>query len=191
MAANLFSEITGLFFTLIIFIVLLEFREVLEWKAVEDRVKKRIGRGIYEIFFDLLTLCEVERRHGEFLTEENWRMLREKQLNILSSGKVKLLDFYRDLDVWRKEDFASKLASILDSRRAYLSAIEGKYLKFLRSDLQASLMDIQDYLHDFNGELRIGLTLKGERFFDSISDLIWKIMVEIAKIREQNIDIGF
>ncbi len=91
--------------------------------------------------------------------------------------------------MFAKKDLAFKFASYLYSKKAALSEIEGKYLKFLDSEVQTSLMDIQDYIHELNFALRF--TFREERFCEYISRWIKRIMKEIVKIRESKIDIGF
>lgn len=189
MATNLIAEIFGLFFTLVVFMMFFDFRERIEWKSVEAKVKRRIGRQIHVIFTELLFLCDVEMvLVGDPSSDEAWKKLSQRQLDILTSAKIKINESAKEL--WEKRDLASNLASIFDSRRAYLSEVEGKYLKFLDSELQSSLMDIQDYLERLRLELRV-MRAKKEYFYESLSILIGKIMKEIAQTRKSGIDIGF
>lgn len=123
---------------------------------------------------------------GDYDVEE-LKKVQKKLLNSLASEEIRITDSAKEL--FAKKDLAFSLASYLDSKRVTLSEIEGKYLKFLDSELQTSLMDIQDYLHRLNFDLRF--TLREEYFCKSISKWIKKIMNEIVRIRNKKIDIGF
>ena len=197
LAANFLAEVFGLLFTVVILFMFLETRELLEWKSVEERVRRRIGSEIEAIFIRLADLCEIAGvgSLGYYTDEELWKKQKEEAFKTLTSGEIKFNREGRKL--WDKEKLASSLASYFDSRRAYLSEIEGKYLKFLDSELQASLMDIQDHLKSLNVDLT---TIRGilqefegkkENFYQSLSDSIRKTMAEIAKIRDREIDLGF
>ena len=120
---------------------------------------------------------------------QTW-MSEQKRRNLerLSSERVELNDLTKEL--WEeKRDVASSYASLFDSRRSYLSEIESKYFKFLDSELQESLIDIQEYLAQLRFEFRV-MRSKKEDFCNVVSDLIGKIMKEIVQIR-QKIYIGF
>jgi len=184
MAANFVSEIWGLFFTLGIFIVILEFREWLEWKSVEDRVKKRIGRQIRMLFAELSIFCEVERVHFDPHSKEKRIKLIEKQLNTLASEKIRFTkEANEDL---LKKDLRLRYERLLDSKRNNLGRIEERYSKFLGSEVRASLMDIQEYLDGLSLELRVR-HIKNTVFFESISNLVGKIMKEILKLKRKGI----
>lgn len=189
-SANFLSETWGLFFTLVIFVMLFELRESLEWKSVEDRVKRRIGKRIHAIFIELSTFCEVNRvLFGEkIFDDEAWKELENKQLEELTSKEIRLNDFAKE--ALKDTNTRLSLASTLDSRRAYLSEVEAKYFKFLDSELQTYLMDIQDYLEALSFELRVRRS-KEQNFHKSIAKLIGKIMKEIAHVRQSDINIGF
>jgi len=187
-ATQFIPEVCGWLVTLLIFTVFFDLREQLEWKSVENRVKKRIGKQIHGVFVELAHLCDVESALvADVLNDEAWKDLSRRQLKQLLS-EVKLNDGVKEL--WENRDLASSLASFFDSKRARLSEIEGKYFKFLNSELRASLMDIQDFLEDLRFELRV-VSAKQETFYRGLSSVIGKIVKEIAKIREKGIDIGF
>jgi len=189
MAARFLPTLIGLIVTLVIFTIFFDLREDLEWKKVEDRVKRRIGIQVHGIFIELSNFCEVDRvivgEHA--FTDEAWRDLNRKQLKQMTE-KVKLNDMAKE--VWKKRDLALSYATLFDSRRARLSEIEGKYIRFLNPTLRASLMDIQDYLEDLRFEFRVG-SAKEETFEKALAPIIEKIMKEIVQIRESGIDIGF
>ena len=181
-AANFLSEVFGLLFTLAIFIVILDFREWLEWKKVEDRVKRRIGILIRATFDTLSIFCTVESVHYEPHSKEKQIELVEKQLNTLASKDFKFTQQAENnlLDVNIRRDFAK----ILDSRANRLGGIEERYSKLLGSEVRASLMDIQEYLDnlriDFGSPHR-----QNEEYFDSVRALIRKIMVETQKLKKK------
>jgi len=181
MATRFLPTFVGLMFTLVIFMTFFDIRENLEWKEVEDRVKKRIGKEIHSIFVELSNLCEVDRESvGDVHNCEAWNEQRRKQLKQMTE-KVELNDWAKEM--LEKNGLALHLASFFDSRRTLLSEIEGKYFRFLNPKLRASLIDIQDCLEDLRFEL------KGRGA--DISTVIKKITKEIASIRESGIDIGF
>ena len=187
--ANFLAEVFGLLFTLSIFMMLLDLRAILEWKSVEDRVKRRMGKQIHAVFIELSNLCKFDRvlTGDRLYDDEELKKVKEKLLNSLAYEDIILNDSTKEL--FAKKNLAFRLASYLDSKRVTLSEIEGKYLKFLDSELQTSLMDIQDYLHELNFALRFAL--REEYFYKSISKWIKRIMNEIVKIRDGKIDIGF
>lgn len=189
-AENLIAEIFGLLFTLVVFIIFFELREKTKWKAVEDKVRRRIGRQIHLIFIELSNLCEVNSmvEGVKVFDNEVWQEVEYRQLSDLTSKVPEIGDVGKEFlaDANKRRG----LASFLDSRRTYLSQIEDKYLKFLDSHLQESLMGIQDYLEGLHLELRVKRR-KAEDSHQAIANLIGKIMEEIAQIRKSGTDIGF
>ena len=187
---NFLAEVFGLLFTLTIFMMILDFREILEWKSVEKRVKRRIGDQIFQIFNRLIGLYEVEEKLLGDYSDDAWKKMYETQLNSLVSGELEFSSYGKDSLLPRKN---VDLVSYLDSKRASLSGIENKYNKFLGYKLQTSLMDIQDYLERLNSDLRYPFVSIRENvsYNEHLSDLIRKIMTEIAKLRQSGIDIGF
>ena len=181
-AANFLSEIWGLFFTLAIFIVVLDFREWLERKSVEDRVKKKIGRIIRTTFDTISILCRVERVHYEPHSKEKQIKLVEKQLKTLASGEFKFTP-EAEIDLLN-ESIRKSFEMIVDSRANRLGRIEERYSKFLSSDVRASLMDIQEYLDKLRLEFSIP-HMRNEDYFDSVRGLIGKLMVEILKLKNK------
>lgn len=189
MAARFLPTLFGLMFTLIIFTIFFDLREDLEWKKVEDRVKRRIGKQIHGIFVELSNLCEVQRVlfGADISSDEAWRELNRKQLKQMAE-KVKLTDLAKELG--EKPDLALSYATLVELRRTCLSEIEGKYIRFLNPTLRASLMGIQDYLEDLRFEFKVPGGNR-EALEKNLSTIIEKIMKEIITIRENGIDIGF
>ena len=189
MASRFLPTLFGLMFTLVIFTIFFDLGEDLEWKKVEDRVKRRIGIQIHGIFVELSNLCELEQRlvGNDLFSDEAWKELNRKQLKQMTE-KVKPNDIIKEL--WGKQDLALSWTTLFDSRRARLSEIEGKYIRFLNPTLRASIMDIQDYLEALRFAFRVP-NAKREVFEKNLSTIIEKIVKEITTIRENGIDIGF
>jgi len=181
MAINLISEIFGLFFTLVVFIMFFDFREWLERKSVEDRVKKRIGRIIRTTFDTISIVCRVERVHYEPHSKEKQIELVEKQLKTLASGEFKFTP-EAEIDLLN-ESIKKSFKNIVDSRANRLGRIEERYSKFLGSDVRTSLMDIQEYLDKLRLEFSVP-HVKNEVYFNSLRELIGKLMVEIQKLKK-------
>ena len=177
---NLFSETWGLLFTLLFFVMLFELKDILEWKKVESRVKWRIGWEIYALFGNISTLCEVDTHtHGGVPNLSAWKDSQKRQLEQLSKGKV-VLGYGKEL--LENSKLIEGYASIVATRKNALSGLEDKYFRFLNSEVQCSLMDIQIELERlYNGLKRIELfDIKDENV---LTEPIEKIISEIAKIR--------
>ena len=168
--------------------LLYEMGKKLEWKSVERRVRRRIGRYLRGLFTSLSILCEMESMQVDPLSQKREQELFEKQLNSFASGKIKLNARAKKSLL---ENFARAFyASFIEAKMAYLADIEDRYSRFLDSELQASLVDIQDYLHELSMSLR-SRPAGDEDFFKSISDWIGKIVKEIARILHRKIDRSF
>jgi hypothetical protein len=179
--ANRFMPtLIGIIFNFAIFIVFFDLREKLEWKEVEDRVKKRIGSEIFSSFTLLTYFCEVDRSlDGDIHNRETWKKLERKQLKQMTEKVV--LNELMVKDLSEKKDLALNYASLVESNRIRISEIEGKYFRFLNLKLRTSLMDIQDYLGDLRFEVKVSIVKK---------ETIEKIAKEIASIQKSGIDIG-
>jgi hypothetical protein len=183
-AARFLPTFVGLFVTLLIFWIFFDVREKLEWKSVEDRVRKKIGRQIGSIFSNIRMLCEVEATETRSLTEIDWNRESKKDLNDLVNKGVKLNNQWKDTII------ASQFSKFFEEQENLISEIEGKYGKFLGSELQTSLLDIEEYLRRLSFEI-LGFIGEDAEIEKAISDLIAKIAKEIVKLRESGIDIGF
>lgn len=190
LASRFLPTLCGLLFTLAILTVFFDLREELEWKEVEDRVKKRIGSEIFSLFTMLRDFCEVDRSLvGDIHDRETWKEQERKQLRQMTDKVVPNESMVSDL--LEKKDLALNYASLVDSNRIRISEIEGKYGRFLNPKLRAPLMDIQDCLEDLRFELKLGSVGSAEKLSESLSTIIEKIVKEINNIRENGIDIGF
>ncbi len=98
LSGNFLAEVFGLLFTLTIFMMILDLREILEWKSVEKRVKKRLGRQINAIFLELTHLCKFDRvLIGDRLyNDRELEKVKEKLLSSLASEEIKLSDSARN-----------------------------------------------------------------------------------------------
>jgi len=181
-AANFLAEIFGLIITLVIFIMLFEWREKLEWKSVEDRVRRRIGRQIRGLSIDLSNLCDIDRVVVGPFSKEKFEEMDLKQLNKLAFEEVRIHDEAKKSLF--KHDFRMQYRRLIESRATSIGQIEERYFRFLDIDVHASLMDIEDHLDDLTFHLIIPYA-KRERFFDSISSSIGEIMKEIDKLRRK------
>jgi len=168
--------------------LLYEMGKKLEWKSVESRVRQRIGRQLRRLFASLSILCEMESVQVDPLSEKRRQESFEEQLSALASSEIKLnAKAKKNL----LENFTRAFyASVIEVKMAYLADIEDRYSDFFDSELRASLMDMQDYLHGLSMSLRIR-PAEDEDFLQSISEWIGKIVKEIARIRHKKIDMNF
>ncbi len=182
MATRFLPTIVGLMVTVVIFYTFFDWREDLEWKEVEDRVRKRIGREIFSLFTMLTGFCKVDRNLvGDADNIETRKELHCRQLKQMTEKVV--------LNEIMVAEFLSGInrfyPSLFESNRNRLSQIEDKYGRFLNPKLKASLMDIQEFIEDF------GFEMKPSYAKETIKTLIEKIAKEIDSIRDSGIDIGF
>ena len=180
--SNFLAEVFGLLFTLVIFVMFFDLREKLEWKSVEDRVKQRISRQIRGLFIDLSGLCVIDRVVFGPFSKEKFEEMDLKQLNKLASEDVTIHDEAKKSLL--KNDFRMQYRRLIESRATSIGKIEERYFRFLDSDVQASLMDIQDHLDNLSYVFVVPYA-KRERFFESISSSIGEIMKEIDKLRRK------
>jgi hypothetical protein len=189
MATRFLPTSASLIVTFGIFTIFFELREDLEWKKVEKRVRRRIGKQIHGLFVDLSSLCEVDRVlvGDDIQNDDAWKELNRKQLKQMSE-KIILNDSIKE--ILEKRDLAVGYATLFDLKRARLSEIEGKYLRFFDPTLRGSLMDIQDYLADLRFEFKVPSSNQA-RFEKTLSTIFENLVKEIIRIREKEIDIGF
>jgi hypothetical protein len=185
---NFFSELLGILFTLFFFIMILDLRDFFEWKRVKTRVNNSIGREINFIFMNLKELCKVTKGlQGDSPDLEKWKELCNKQLEQMTKQEI-VLEFGREL--LEKSELATSYASLIQARNNSLSIVEGKYLKFLSSEVQEALMNIEQELDEIYFTLNWSAVFDA-RNYEKLSKSINKIMKQIVKIRENGIDIGF
>jgi hypothetical protein len=179
---NLYSETWGLLFTLLLFIVLFELREKLEWKSTEDKAKQKIGRKIRALFADVSIFCKVERTHYDDaeerikLTERQLDELISKEIEFTTEAKKDLLD----------ADLRRFYGEHCDSISHSLEILEIGYARFLNSESETSLMKLQDYLDKLSLKFKLRHT-KDEDYFESIAHLIKEIMKEIRNLKTNGI----
>ena len=184
LAFNLISEIMGLFFTLGIFIVLLEYREWLVWRKISKKVINRIGRqlqSIFNIIADLCKVIDVHFDHGAFDSKK----YREGQLKGLVTKEIKLKDS------WKEKEVSLFFADRIERAWEAIGIIDTRHGKFLNPDLQCSLLDIEDSLHKISFDLHFTDANMGDREkFLKIE--LKKLSKELGKLRERKlVDIGF
>lgn len=188
LAGNFITEIGGLFFTLVIFVMLIELREKLEWKSVENRVKRRIGYQIYNLFEYFCNVCDVNVMCDLAPAETFVERLVDKRLEALASEEIKLNEFAKK-ELWDAA-FRHGFELTLDSVVKNLARIEDKYSRFLDSETQTSLMDIQDYSYRLSVELRLR-SGEDEDFNDSVLYWIRKITKEIIILKRKGMWISW
>ena len=183
LALNLVSEIWGLFFTLLMFVVLLECRDWLEWKSFEDTIKKRMGKQLYTLFNIL----------GRFVYSETFKpdLSKEETLKILKSlsemKEAKLNDYANYYLPTPKDDLSSYQLEILFRYRHYLSDYETKYFRFLKAETRSSLLEIQERLDAIEEDFRLVKRFEGSQDVveKSMAESILRIMKEIYNLHKK------
>ena len=185
LALNLVSEIWGLFFTLGMFIVVLEYRDWLERKPIKDIAKKRVEKQLYRLVIALTKVCKVSVGIGKFEgdTEDFVRELFFTQLEELNT-KVELHP--------KKKKYLSNgyYTSLFQTRADNLSTLINKNYTFLDPALLKSLLIIEDNLESITTALNIKKNnptwYTDEEFFEAISKSIQGIAKEIYGIHKKN-----
>jgi hypothetical protein len=122
----------------------------------------------------------VERVHYDPLFEEKRKKLVEEQLRRLASEEITFtVEAKKDLV---DEDIRRSYERMLDSIRDSLERLEERH-RFLSSEVQDSLMEIEEYLEKLALEFRVP-HIPDEGYLKSVSVLIGKIMKEILKLKE-------
>ena len=184
-ALRFLPTLFGLLITFSIFIVFFDLREELEWKTVRDRVMRRIGNQLFDIIWTVDSLLEAEIDYGmEGTTEVDYYKLSEKKLNALITGKFKLNIPSRD------QDLMARLSQGYNRRENLIGEIIGNYGKFLSSEIQCLLMDIEEHLGSLSFQLKLPIIVEGYEP-KKITDLLSKIGQEIDEMRKKGIDVGF
>lgn len=182
LALNLVSEIWGLIFTLGMFVVLLEYRDWLEGKGIEDRTKVRIGLQLRQLFFYLasnfdMVMITDTKKEGKGNEEE-------RKLDSLVSISFEPSKIKKDLLI---KDVKFSYGTFTLSKLTELGKLEERYSKFLGSEVRASIIDIQNYLGELSQELIYGdiNEINLEHHLLEFSDLIKKTLMEILKLRKK------
>jgi hypothetical protein len=198
LAREFLPETIGWFITFMILTFFLELREEIESKSIEERVKRRINRHTHNIFIELGFLCHIKRiLTGNVIDDPDaWKKLKLEQFDTMTTKPIRL-DRRAIKLLFTNNNARLQYVSLFDKYESYLADLESRYYKFLDSDIQSSLMDIQEYLH----QLRFTLTVRvipeysddsiesviGKRQLDfehEIENIISKIMKEIQFIRQ-------
>jgi energy-coupling factor transporter transmembrane protein EcfT len=192
MALRFLPTVLGLAFTFFIFIVFFDLREKLEWKSVENKVKKSIGSQLLRIFGELLYLCGLEEHYLSL--DDRLLMNYKNRLEQLSTSKVELDSIAEELS--KNKELANDYATFFESRIHLLRDTEDRYWKFLSPEFHTSLMEIQGGLWELWRALSIIPLMKHfrerrEARYESLSNSVAKVAKGIAKIRESGLDIGF
>lgn len=182
-AIRFMPTLIGLVFNFAIFIVFFDLREYLEWKTVRDKIMRRIGDQLHSILWDVALLldAEIDTTMSD-ITEVDFNKLSKKYLNAMASGNFKLTN------VWKDKEINSKLANMFLLKENMLGEIEGRYGKFLKSDIQCSLMNVEEYLHNLSWDFTLTTILENHKP-DKIPDLIHKIGQEIDYLNKSGIKV--
>lgn len=192
MALRFLPTVLGLAFTFFIFIVFFDLREKLEWKSVDDKVKKSIGSQLLRIFGELLYLCGLEEHYLSL--DDKLLINYKKRLEQLSTSKVELDSIAEELS--KNKELANDYATFFESRIQLLRDTEDRYWRFLSPEFHASLMEIQGGIWELWRALLVIPLMRDfregrEGRYESLSNSVAKVAKGIAKIRESGLDVGF
>jgi len=141
---------------------------------------KRIGMQIQAIFIDISDLCVVDVPIEAF--ESN--RYRQKELEELLTNNIILRNSWKEKE--RSLSFAKRFESLWKG----IGIIDSRHGKFLSSDIQCSLLDIEDSLHKLLFEFYVTDFDKDDREMFITTELK-KIVKEIDYLRKNGIDVGF
>jgi hypothetical protein len=174
----------GLAFNFFFLIVFFNIWEYLEWKPVRDRVMRRIGNQLFDTIWSLDSLVDAEIDSSpEEITEVDWYKLSEKKLNALITGKFKVTPI-------SDKKITVSLSEGYNRREILIGEIIGNYGKFLSSEIQCLLMDIEEHLGSLSFQLKLSIVVEGYKP-NKIPELLSKIGQDIDQLRKKGIDVGF
>lgn len=195
---NLFAESWGILFTVLLLSIGIELGERLRWKPLKDRMRKKIGSQIRNIFLDLVKLVETSKdttlpSKKEKLADKLKRTI-TKQLQELM-GKEEI-----ELSKWGKkalttEYLIDKYISMFQEDKQALDEVESKYFNLLREpEIIKSIINIQKDL-----ELLVWLIKEGyfwrenegkrEAYFKHLSTTVHRIIKEISSLDKLGIEV--
>lgn len=189
-ADNLKAECWGIFFTVIVIMLVLDLREYFQWRPIKDKVMETIGTELYEIFRDFAGLCKCPHYSWIDIEESGEEYAERIFFTQLEQLKEKV-----ELEEQGKKVFSNGyLATLLERVASHLSEVEAKYSRFLDAELRLSLMEIQDTLNRFSIDLILrkkepSWYENDELFFLIVSNNIQTIVEEIYKIHKMGIEI--
>ncbi len=186
---NLMSECWGLLFILVFFVGIIELRDLIEWRRVEKKVKKRIKNRMKSLFDTfVLTLCS-DFASRNCPAEEYPKKVAELKNKIWANPKEFRLCGRGYALIDAPKEFMQCGALFYDSIINFLSTVEIKYMRFLNSVIQESLMNIQDELGNLILEFR-GDPQRNRERGAKIEVIMQKIITEMKKLSDNGIDIG-
>jgi hypothetical protein len=183
LAERFLPTLCGLLVTFGIFTVFFDVREEREWKTVREKVMRRISNQLQAIAADVSYLYDADVNITmNDINEVGWNKMSRKYLDALVSGKFKLTYEGKDKEV------NQKLAETFLLRERMLGGIEDVYGKFLKSDIQRSLMNLEDYLHNLSFDFTLINKVKNYKP-EKVPDLIQKIGQEIDHLSKSGVKV--
>lgn len=195
---NLFAESWGILFTVLLLMIGIDLGERLRWKPLKDRVLKKVGSQIRNIFLDLMPLVETSKDTAlpskkEKLEEKLKRTiskhlqeLREKEKIELSERGKKALSDKRSIDLRIK---------LFQEDKQSLNELEIKYSNLLKEpEIIRSIINIQKDLELLIWFIKDGYLWredekKREAYFEHIATIIHRIIHEISKLDKEGIEV--
>lgn len=190
-ANNIFAEFIGVIITIILLVIVVDIREQLKWKKVENVVFKSLGLEIYDIYTDLSNLCEIEMASSEgadididkmfekSLHDNLNKLIDEKNIHFNKTGKKSLLN--------------RGFGDLLVVRRNNIKEVVQMYFKFLEPSMIKSLIILQQELHSIDLNVKIKNKESGhywfptdEKFFEVIRIKMCGIFKEINSLHHDS-----
>jgi hypothetical protein len=164
---NLFSEIFGIFLTLILLVAIFEFKEEMNWRKVKKKVLQRICNHIRSLFIKMMDLVDLRKSWSSDAYVMLTHLSNQDSLTFSKKGKKILANINLD-------DFLNNLIFSL-------GVIEGRYYRFLEADLELRLMEIQGLLESLRNRIK-------ENQEKELLETIHAIVREIYMIYEFGLD---
>ena len=152
-ANNIFAEFIGVLATIILLVIVVDIKEQLKWKKVENVVFNYLGLEIYDIYTDLSNLCEIEiaSSDGEDIDIDKMfekslygnlnKLIDEKNIIFNKTGKKSLLN--------------RGFGDLLVVRRNNIKDVIQMYFKFLEPSMIKSLIILQQELRSIDLDVKI------------------------------------
>lgn len=188
---NLFSEIWGIIATVLLLMVVIEYREYKEWKTSEKQVNKRLGLQLYGIFDILARFVYPTPYELRPSKEEVTRIL--KELNTMKDPPLTKYVYQNFLP--KPVDSASLfLLENLFEYKQNIVELEMKYSRFLQQDLMYSLMEIHDNLNSIKNYFNLLKTYPNDVQLPKVIEQampkpVFRIMKELYKIHKMGLEI--
>lgn len=175
---NLQSETFGIIFTLLMLVVVLELREQLRWRKVKEKVFDRISIQLRSLFIQLTHFVEFTWSSKPYSILEE---LKSKQSLAFSKEGMQTLN-------------DKNLSRVLENRMIGFGELEERYYRFLESELELSLMEIQRLLRRLRDGMIQYQNLATRKFVSEefqqkeLLSITHAIIKEIGKIHDLGLD---